>query len=285
MELSPYHKSIVDYYHSTENAYKDSWDLGNSQAIHYGYWDKKVRSFPQSLQRMNEVMMEAAAITSTDKVLDAGCGVGGSSIFLAQKAGCHVTGISLSERQIQQAKENARQKEVEALTDFQVMNYSETNFPDNSFDVVWGCESICYADDKNKFIAEAYRILKPGGRLVVADGFVSKLAYNDYPDIRKWLDGWQVNHLVSPGRFKTQMEIEEFQDISYRDISKYVKHSSRRLLRYYFLATGYLWWKTLTFSNKSTAIQRKNIRACWHQYWALRNKLWQYGLITGKKPL
>ena len=55
--------------------------LNNSLAIHYGYWDEKVRSFPQSLLRMNEVMMEAARIKSTDKVLDAGCGVGGSSIF------------------------------------------------------------------------------------------------------------------------------------------------------------------------------------------------------------
>ena len=49
MQLTNYHKNIVDYYAESENAYKDSWDLNNSLAIHYGYWDEKVKSFPQSL--------------------------------------------------------------------------------------------------------------------------------------------------------------------------------------------------------------------------------------------
>ena len=83
MPPTDYHKKIIQYYIDTENSYKDSWDLNNSLAIHYGYWDDKVNSFPQSLLRMNEVMIEAADITAKDKVLDAGCGVGGSSIFMA----------------------------------------------------------------------------------------------------------------------------------------------------------------------------------------------------------
>src|SRR6188768_3880201 len=123
MQLTNYHKNIVDYYAESENAYKDSWDLNNSLAIHYGYWDEKVKSFPQSLLRMNEVMMEAAAIKSTDKVLDAGCGVGGSSIFMATALGCKVTGITLSERQVQHATANANKKGVEQLVDFKAMNY------------------------------------------------------------------------------------------------------------------------------------------------------------------
>jgi cyclopropane fatty-acyl-phospholipid synthase-like methyltransferase len=83
MKKNEYHERIVQYYLDTEHAYKDSWDLNNSLAIHYGYWDDQVKSFPESLIRMNEIMMQTAAIQSTDSVLDAGCGVGGSSIFLA----------------------------------------------------------------------------------------------------------------------------------------------------------------------------------------------------------
>jgi cyclopropane fatty-acyl-phospholipid synthase-like methyltransferase len=59
---------------------------------------------------MNEVMIETAEIKSTDKVLDAGCGVGGSSIFMANKIGCNVTGISLSEKQIVQATAMQKRK-------------------------------------------------------------------------------------------------------------------------------------------------------------------------------
>jgi tocopherol O-methyltransferase len=283
MQGNEYHIKIVEYYKATENAYKDSWDLENSLAIHYGYWDKKVKNFPQSLIRMNEVMMEAAQISANDKVLDAGCGIGGSSIFLAATAGCKVTGITLSERQAEQARMHAAKRQVGHLVEFKVMDYCNTSFNDESFDVVWGCESICYAADKGKFIREAMRLLTPGGRLVVADGFVTKMAYNDRPVIQKWLEGWEVKHLQSPMGFSNQMELEGFKDVEYRNITRYVKHSSRRLLKFFFLGTLWLWWKTLTFSNKSTPTQRKNIRACWHQYWGMKQGLWQYGLITGRK--
>lgn len=284
MQPTEYHEKIIQYYKDTENAYKDSWDLNNSFAIHYGYWDKAVKSFPESLIRMNEVMMIAADIKSTDTVLDAGCGVGGSSIFLASMLGCRVTGITLSERQVEQATDNAKKKGINDLADFKVMDYCATNFPDASFDVVWGCESICYADSKEQFIKEAYRLLKPGGRLVVADGFVSAFTNNDNPIIRKWLDGWMVNYLETPQRFESFMLQAGLADINYRDISTEAAHSSRRLYKFYFLASLYLAWKKINFSRPATDMQKKNIAACKYQYKGMKKKLWQYGLITGKKP-
>lgn len=283
MQPNDYHQKIVDYYRDTENAYKDSWDLNNSLAIHYGYWDDKVKSFPQSLLRMNEVMREAAGIKSTDRVLDAGCGVGGSSIFLASNLGCKVTGITLSEKQVQKASENAGKRGVGQLAEFIVMDYCKTSFPDGSFDVLWGCESICYAEDKEKFVKEAWRLLKPGGRLVLADGFVSDFANNDNPVIRQWLDGWQVNYLESPQRFESFMRQAGFGDIIYRNISKEAAHSSRRLYKYYFLGSLYLMWKKINFSKPATEMQKKNIRACKFQYKGMKKGLWQYGLIVGTK--
>jgi len=283
MQPTLYQQRIIDYYSATENAYKDSWDLDKSLSIHFGYWDKKVRSFPGSLIRMNEVMMEKVGVKKSDHVLDAGCGVGGSAIFLARSAGCRVTGISLSERQVKKAKENAVKNNVEKLIEFKILDYSNTGLPPASFDVVWGCESICYAEDKEKFTREAARLLKPGGRLVVADGFVTTFENNDHPTIRKWLDGWQVNYLESSGRFMQILKENDFSEIKYENISRFVAHSSRRLLKFYFLGKIYLAYRTLTFSNRATQIQRDNIRACWHQYIGMKKELWQYGIITAIK--
>ncbi|MDP4262332.1 MAG: methyltransferase domain-containing protein [Bacteroidota bacterium] len=285
MDKEEYHKRIVEYYQATENAYKDSWDLDKSLAIHYGYRDEKVKSFPESLFRMNEVMAETAGITVNDRVLDAGCGVGGSSIFLASKQGCKVTGITLSERQAQQSMQNAKQKGVNTLVDFKVMDYCRTSFTNESFDIIWGCESICYADDKEQFVKEAWRLLKPGGRLIIADGFVTEFENNDYPVIRQWLDGWQVNYLESPVRFNRFMEQAGFVNIGYRDISAYTIHSSKRLLRFYWLASLYVAWKKMVFSNRATEMQLKNIRACKYQYYGMKKGLWQYGLIVGQKTV
>lgn len=284
MQANEYHQRIVDYYKSTEHAYRDSWDLDKSLAIHYGYRDQEVRTFPQSLARMNEVMAEAAGIRAGDRVLDAGCGVGGSCIFLAGR-GSSVVGISLSSRQIGQAKANAIKYKVEGQTDFMVMNYCKTSFEDATFDVVWGCESICYADSKEDFIREAWRLLKPGGRLVVADGFVSDAKNNDHPVIRNWLDGWQVNYLETPGGFSRAMTMEGFDDVTYRDITTNTLHSAKRLYRFYFLASLYLMWKKINFTPPATDMQKANIRACKYQYLGLKKGLWQYGLITGSKPL
>ncbi len=281
--MSNYHERIAEYYHKTETDYRNLWNIGKTLGIHYGYWDEKVKSFSKSILRMNEVMAEMAGIQASDKVLDAGCGVGGSSIFLAKTIGCHVTGITVSDRQVKLALDHARGNEVSERTDFRIMNYCQTDFPDQSFDVVWGCESICYADSKEQFVREAYRLLKPGGRLVMADFLVPRMENNDIPVVRNWLDGWVVNFLETPENFTQYMKQAGFSDVKYRDITAYTRHSTKRLGLLYYWGRLFEMWIGLK-GRSLDPVRSKNVYASRHQYVSSRKGLWTYGMFCATKP-
>ncbi|ANV91630.1 methyltransferase domain-containing protein [Picosynechococcus sp. PCC 8807] len=100
------------------------------------------------------------------KVLDVGCGIGGSSRILARDYGFDVTGITISPKQV----ERATQLTTPGLTaKFAVDDAMNLSFADGSFDVVWSVEAGPHMPDKAIFAQELLRVLKPGGKLVVAD--------------------------------------------------------------------------------------------------------------------
>ncbi len=104
-------------------------------------------------------------------MLDAGCGLGGSAIWLAQQFGAEVVGVNLVASQVYRARRSAYRHGVSDRVRFERRDFTRTGFPEGNFDVVWAIESICHTSDKPAFLVEARRLLKPGGRLVVADLF------------------------------------------------------------------------------------------------------------------
>lgn len=103
------------------------------------------------------------------KVLDVGCGIGGTSRYLASSLGPEstVTGITLSPKQVERATALAKERGLDNAN-FQVMDALAMTFPDNSFDMVWACESGEHMPDKKAYVEQMARVLKPGGVLVVA---------------------------------------------------------------------------------------------------------------------
>lgn len=103
------------------------------------------------------------------EVLDVGCGIGGTSRHLAKTfgEGTTVTGITLSPNQVKRATELAKEQGV-PNAQFRVMNALEMEFEDNTFDLVWACESGEHMPDKKAYVEEMVRVLKPGGKIVIA---------------------------------------------------------------------------------------------------------------------
>ncbi len=114
---------------------------------------------------------EMAKLKATDKVLDVGCGLGGSARHLAEKYNCHVTGIDLTAEYITVGKQLTEKVGLSDKVTLVEGSALALPFKDNSFDVVWTEHAQMNIADKELFYAEISRVLKPGGRLVFHDIF------------------------------------------------------------------------------------------------------------------
>ena len=159
---------INRYYQDTAWDYKYLW-MGRTLAVHFGYYDQVAKKHADALLRMNEILAEKAKIQKTDKVLDAGCGVGGSVIWLAKNKNCFVTGINIIEQQLEEAKTNAKEAGVNKQVNFIKANYANVPVLSGSYDIFWALESIVHSPDKEAVVAEASRVLKVNGRIVIAE--------------------------------------------------------------------------------------------------------------------
>jgi tocopherol O-methyltransferase len=162
------YQQIQEFYDASSNLWEGIW----GEHMHHGYYGKdgtlKLDRRQAQIDLIEEVLNWSGDFTTNrpQDILDVGCGIGGSSLYLAEKFGARVTGITLSPVQANRAKERARAAGLQTTTDFQVANALNIPFPDNSFDLVWSLESGEHMPDKVKFLQECHRVLKPGGKLI-----------------------------------------------------------------------------------------------------------------------
>ena len=184
--------SLIRYYDETWLDYRLVWLEPSNFAIHFGYHDGERRSHAEALVQMNRVLADLARIGQGQRVLDAGCGVGGSSMWLAEHRGAQVLGITPVRSQVARARAFARRRGLSHLIRYRLADYADTGLPSASFDVVWALESLCHARDKAAVYREFARVLRPGGRLVIAEYARSARPLPGWKEqlLREWLSGW-----------------------------------------------------------------------------------------------
>jgi len=276
-------QDVANYYDQTEVHYRMWWKLEKSLGLHYGIWGGSVKNLHEAIQNTNAQLALLGQINKSDIVLDAGCGVGGSSIYLAKHLGCTVTGITLSEKQAATASSFAEKFGVSSSTSFFGMDYTSTSFENATFDVVWAIESMQTAVKKEKFLLEAFRILKSNGRIVIADCFK---AY-DYPfesskSMKTMFNGWAVSDVLSLDEFVSLAERNGFTLEKEKDVTKEVYPSVRK----FFIAAFWGMFGTFfynVFVKKASYFSRVHYKTGLAQFAAYKKNLWNYKLIVLRK--
>jgi len=200
--------STTTHIENVLNYYNDCWltrfEQGHnpiSHAMHMGYFENGISNNDEAKQRMNMFLASQLGLegNSPKTVVDAGCGIGSSVLYLAENfSNIEIKAINISESQIGLAKSFYAADLTRSSIEFLCTDYCDTSLPDESADVVYALESLCHASKKELFFAEANRILKKGGRLIIIDYTNSGSSDNNNCRalLNEFSEGWAVNEYL-----------------------------------------------------------------------------------------
>jgi len=209
----------------------------NLLAIHYGLWGPDTTTDKEALLRANQTLVRGYQPTPGQRVLDAGCGVGGTVIWLAQEYDIQVVGLTNCESHVALATEQARQRGVGDRALFHYGDFMQMPFEENYFDAVLNHETYCYAADKPAYLKEVYRVLKAGGRWQAVDGFLTdkKLSERDHTIHADMQRGWHTEPLQPWRDVIATCEATGFENISDQDLDMEVIPAAERLEKMWVL--------------------------------------------------
>ena len=208
----------------------------NAFFMNYGYWDKPNMNIEEANKKLCKLMFKKGDLNAVEHILDVGCGYGEQDFYWKKMGAKRITAIDISKKSIKHAnkinfdkiKKRNRYKDLR----FDNGNACQLNYKDNTFDRVTSLESAFHYDTRKQFLEEAYRVLKPGGKLVIAD-----ILYNDDNiDIFNVLNRKAFGKLfnipeknrITPEAFKNQLKKigykVKLKDITHKTFKPYYKY-------------------------------------------------------------
>src|SRR2546422_6024885 len=157
--------SIREHYDRLSPVYRDVWGIH----IHHGYWIDGTETKEQAQEQLIELLAQRLHIQPALHVLDIGCGIGGTAIYLAKRFEAQVLGITISPIQAAMAARSAAEAGITSCR-FVAMDAEELAIR-NEFDIVWSVEALSHMANRDRVLEDALGLLKPGGKIGIIDWF------------------------------------------------------------------------------------------------------------------
>lgn len=209
-------RKIRAHYDFASPFYETLW----GRHIHHGYYQNGDESKETAAENLIKLLIERSQIARGSRVLDVGCGVGGSAIWLAEKMDCQVTGITISPVQMQMAVEASCRLPNKPV--FLIADANDLSLK-NSFDVIWAVEVLTHLNNRAGFFKKAAELLVPGGKICEAawlkdDRFFGKHEEKHLTEIEK---GMLVS-LPNLSEYEMHFKNNNLRLLYYEDISAQV---------------------------------------------------------------
>jgi tocopherol O-methyltransferase len=214
--------AVAAHYDELDDLYRSFWGTD----LHHGYWITGKESTEQAAANLSRLVAEQAEIKPGDRVCDLGCGYGAAAILWQRDFGAVVTGITISEKQFFWGKSAVAGNPHIRLIFGDALR---SGLSSQSFDVVTAIESSEHIRDKTSFFAEAHRLLRPGGRCVVAAWLTR---HCPSPWESKYLLGpicreGRLAGMASAAEYVRMLENAGFHDIRFSDLTAQVRKTWR----------------------------------------------------------
>ena len=222
------YRQIQQFYDVSTPLWERTW----GEHMHHGYYGaagihRKDRQ--QAQVDLIDELLTWGQVNAPQSILDAGCGVGGSSRHLARQYSARVIGVTLSPVQARRAQERTGALGLEERISFVVADALATPFEDQQFDLIWSLESGEHFPNKVKFLQECYRLLKPGGQLLMAtwchrptDSLAGPLTVDEVEHLDAIYRNYALPYVISLPEYAAIAQSREFQGVRTADWSEAV---------------------------------------------------------------
>jgi cyclopropane fatty-acyl-phospholipid synthase-like methyltransferase len=188
-------------------------------ALHTGIWESGTWNQVQAVRNTDRLVETLLELKDGEVIMDAGCGTGSTAIYLAERHNVDIMGITLAEKLVDMCRVFSRKSKAAKRLKFGLADYTKTGFEPESYDKIYALESQSYTPDKAAFLKEAFRLLKPGGKLVVVEYFKRSdtLSAEKEAVYQRLLNGLHMHSLVTEETYREQMAKVGFEKPSFID--------------------------------------------------------------------